>query len=168
MRNLLTRTRNHVPGLYSVPVLLCALAGVLDGAQKPVWLITPAEAARLSSDTKSGTKELSLEEKEKDGPIIEVVKPKDSKVSSPVDIDVLFRQRAAPPDLSTLECKIRKRNGWLSKDVTDVVRAYLRGNEIRWPGAKVPEGDFELTLRVKDNEKRVTVAIVALNVMASR
>ena len=94
------------------------------------------------------------------GPKIAMRQPGDKKVfradeAVAVDIAFLPADDGAEPDMETLEVVVRR--GWFfGQDITETVRAHVRGNAIRVPKVDFSgyTGDFQFGIYIKDRQRR--------------
>lgn len=134
------------------------------------YLLTEDEAMQLNmtDDEWNTPLNIQLRSEEENGPIIIIEKPEiDNKVNepvvdttTPVDLVVLFKDRAASVDISTL--KIVARKGIFSRNITDRLRKYIAGNKINATDIKVPKGKFKLEVKIKDTKGNKTTKVYKL------
>jgi len=104
------------------------------------------------------------------GPIIEILAPAVEKTAkgrrivttTVLDLMVSIRENAAPVAMETLAVKGKK--GFFSLSLTDKVKPFIRGTEIRALGLSIPEGKFELHLSVADIDGARTVEVFTIEV----
>lgn len=96
-----------------------------------------------------------------EGPLVELIGPKESPVYSPTTLQVRFIERDSPIDLSSLRLTARK---WIgitrsyspARNITQRVLQFTGPSGIAWPRAEVDSGRYIFELRIQDQKARVT------------
>ncbi len=133
--------------LPSLMVGALLLAASTAGASEGRWLITPDEAASAGDFAASPLDPAAAGE---GGPAIVVEHPKLlERLHPPVNIRVYFRpgESGLAPDMSSLTVTLR---GFITIDLTDRLREYLRGNELAVEEADLPTGRHRIRLAISD------------------
>lgn len=155
------KSKNYLTVMAAVILLLGSGLAVVNA--KGDWLITPEEAAKVRP--RSGGVIAPVTAVEGPGPAIFLKNPKLlQSVSSPLDIFIAFKpgKSGKLPDMKTLVVTVL---GFIDIDITDRVVEYIRGNDLDIEQAKLPTGNHELRVAIKDiagnpNERIVNVNVV--------
>jgi hypothetical protein len=126
-----------------------APAPVSAGPLGPVLLVTPAELSAMPQDTSVGW---GFRKKDPNGPVIRIESPEDGGVyEGPFPIQIEFE--AGPlghaVDMQTLKLEYKKAWGI---DITDRVRAYIRGTRIDVAESELPRGRHKVEIQIEDVE----------------
>jgi len=84
------------------------------------------------------------------------------EAQSPTDLDVLFKARAAPVRMDSLNVTARK--GLFSKSLTELLRPYVRGDSIELSKVEIPTGRFLLDISIADANGNTTDGTYRLEV----
>jgi hypothetical protein len=74
---------------------------------------------------------------------------------TPADLWVLFEDKKAPVDMTSLRIKIKK--GFLSKSLTDRLQPFIQGNSLRGEKLEIPRGRYSVEFSIADTDGSRTV-----------
>lgn len=102
------------------------------------------------------------------GPILMVREPEivdgEMVLQVPASLHIEFQENGEALNLESLAVIIKK--GWLlSLDVTDKIKPYLSGNELKVSGLKIPSGEYEVQFSISDVRGNATEGIFALSIL---
>jgi hypothetical protein len=103
------------------------------------------------------------------GPIVVVQEPQlivsdvpTIDATTPIDFDVLFKPRASPVDMGSLDIEARK--GFFAKSLTPMLKPYIHGTELQVQKADIPPGRFILEISIADQSGNTTTEIYRLEI----
>lgn len=158
-------TLKHIRLLSFLALLVLFLPMPLSlaaGSATADWLITPEEA-QLQRRSESYTEPVAAAQGA--GPLIVLKNPKMlTELRSPIDILVIFEPGISgkPANMKTIEIRLV---GWVSIDITERLRKYIKGNILDIEEAKLPTGRHRLRVSIKDvdgnsNERELVVRVL--------
>lgn len=153
-------------GLIIITLPMIITSTRMATADQRLVLLTPQEAQQLNlSDQEWEKTGRLLRAPISKGPIISLVKPalKDAgaelpsvETSSPVHLVVLFKERSAPVDMSSLQVVGKK--GIIKMSLTDRLKPYIKGTTLEAPDVQVPNGRFLVVVSIQDVNGQQTQA----------
>lgn len=147
------------PLLLLACLLLLSLAPAAAQDSEATYLFTPEEAEKLAfSDAQ--WKELEILSPKSMGPVVVIENPEVEnqhtiKTKTPTNLQVLFKDRLAPVDMESL--KVVGKKFVFSKDLTDKIKPYLKGQSISARELQIPSGKFQLEISIADVNGQETV-----------
>lgn len=140
------------------------LLAVTASAAEKRWLITPEEAARAGSAAVADFAE-PMAVAPGSGPLIVIEDPRLlERLRSPVNIRVNFKpgESGLPPDMKSFSATLR---GFISIDITDRLREYLRDTTLAVEQADLPTGKHRIRMVVADTAGNLTARDLMLMVV---
>ena len=84
------------------------------------------------------------------------------ETSTPMGLLIIFEERGAAVDMSSLQ--VRARRGLFSKSLTETLQPYIRGTRVEAKEVQVPEGRFLIQIDIADLQGRQTSETYRLEV----
>ena len=159
--------------LFRILLLLVLAAPAVDAASADSRRLTidPRSFERMPAEAPDGLARRGARGLEAGGPAIALRRPEDNTVFAPgepigVHVEFLPAEDGAQPDMGSL--KVRVRQGWFGKTITDMVAPYVRGTAIRIPQIDFSgyTGDFEFRITIRDRRGRTGTASFRITIEA--
>lgn len=164
------RTINRVCRLLLLQVFAVPAADAASAEQRRLT-IDPRSFERMPADRLDRLSRRGARSLEAAGPAIALHRPDDNTVfatGEPIGVHVEFlpAQDRVAPDMKLL--KVRVRQGWFGKTITDMVAPFVRGTAIRIPQVDFSgyTGDFEFRITIRDRRGRTGTASFRIRIEA--